>query len=104
MSNRVAETTTGSASFSGRSEDVDLTASWARTENAALIKLTNTKHNGRFRITSFLQLESRTCLSSAAAKSASPSSHSSFCEEVFSRSRRNSAPNAFGAAAGKTHE
>src|SRR5438034_4680018 len=40
---------------------------------------------GRFRITSFLQLESRTCLSSAAAKSASPSSHSSFCEEVFSR-------------------
>src|SRR5204863_7266729 len=58
--------------------------SWARTDNAALIKLTNTKHNGRFRITSFLQLESRTCLSSAAAKSASPSSHSSFCEEVFS--------------------
>src|SRR5713226_9093031 len=67
------------------SAEADLNVSWARAEDAALIKLTKTKHNGRFRITSFLQLESRTCLSSAAAKSASPSSHSSFCEEVFPR-------------------
>src|SRR5439155_27133326 len=34
-----------------------------RIENALLIKLTNAKHNGQIRITSFLQLESRTCLS-----------------------------------------
>src|SRR5436853_1065758 len=52
----------------------------------ALPEEQKTKHNGQFRITSFLQLESRTCLSPAAAESASPSSHSSFCEEVFSRS------------------
>jgi hypothetical protein len=37
-------------------------ASSARTDVAALITLNKTKHNGRFRITSFLQLESRTCL------------------------------------------
>src|SRR5437588_3073413 len=97
MSQRVAETTTDSPSgnwspaadidWSRRSSaEADLNVSWAPTEKAALTKPTKTKHNGRFRITSFLQLESRTCLSSAAAKSASPSSHSSFCEEVFSRS------------------
>src|SRR5690349_23530269 len=48
------------------------------------------KHNGRiFRITSFLQLESRTCLLQSRTRGtegASPSSHSPFCEEVFSRS------------------
>src|SRR4030095_310556 len=59
--------------------------SCARIEPAAAIKPIKTKHNGRFRITSFLQLESRTCLSRE-SRSASPSSHSSFCEEVFSRS------------------
>src|SRR5438067_4863198 len=63
MPERVAETTTGSDSGnSSPSAVVELTVSAARTENAALIKLTKTKHNGRFRITSFLQLESRTCL------------------------------------------
>src|SRR6266567_4795766 len=39
------------------------------------------KHNRRFRIQVSSNSESRTCM----AEAASPSSHSSFCEEVFSR-------------------
>lgn len=57
------------------------------------------KHNGRFRITSFLQLESRTCLRRSRAcgnRDASPSSHSSFCEEVFSRPSRTGTHQRFG--------
>src|SRR5437773_4337420 len=82
MSKRVAETTTASDSaVSSRSVDVDLTASCARIADAALIKLTITKHIGRFRIPITSNSESRTCM----AEAASPSSHSSFCEEVFSR-------------------
>jgi hypothetical protein len=82
MSKRVAETTTASDSaVSSRSVDVDLTASCARIADAALIKLNITKHIGRFRIPITSNSESRTCM----AEAASPSSHSSFCEEVFSR-------------------
>src|SRR5437660_4441307 len=96
MSVRVAETITGSASASSWSVAVDLTASCARTADAALNKLNKTKHNGRFFITSFLQLresdlfpatsdDSKSLLGSRFSEVAgSPSSHSSFCEEVFS--------------------
>src|SRR2546430_6307277 len=82
ISKRVAETTTGSDSavFSW-SVDVDVTASCARSEHAALTKLNTTNHIGRFRIQVSSNSESRTCM----AEAASPSSHSSFCEEVFSR-------------------
>src|SRR5881396_4368991 len=55
-------------------------ASCARSEHAALTKLNTTNHIGRFRIQVSSNSESRTCM----AEAASPSSHSSFCEEVFS--------------------
>jgi hypothetical protein len=80
MSVRVAETTTRSASLALSSdEDVDLTASCARS---AIVIMSN-KHNGRICITSYLQLR-ESDLFVAQKRDASPSSHSSFCEEVFS--------------------
>ena len=50
-------------------------------ETRALPGQTRTNQTGRFRIQVSSNSESRTCL----AEAASPSSHSSFCEEVFSR-------------------
>src|SRR5947209_16258704 len=89
MSNRVAETITGAASGNGSplgETDVESSA-WA--ELPALTRLMKSTHNRRFRITNFLQLESRTCLFPSrirGTEGASPSSHSSFCEEGFPRS------------------
>src|SRR5947207_3880129 len=110
MPERVAETTTGSDSgnwspsavvdSSRRSSaKAESTMSAARTENAALIKLTKTKHNGRIRITSFLQLESRTCLSPKLRKAHRPALILLFAKKFFRGPSRTGTYQRFGFAA-----
>src|SRR5262249_48200948 len=96
ISKRVAETTTDSASAS-LGEAVGVASCAQQTTGAKASIATGKNQTGRFCITSFLQLRESdlfpaTSENSIALESptfdevaGSPSSHSSFCEEVFSR-------------------
>src|SRR5207244_2149663 len=95
MSKRVADTTTGSDSASvdaapcrvsassKRRGAASTSASCARVAAAPRIR-TKTNQTGRFLITSYLQLR-ESDLFVPPWRDPPPSSHSSFCEEVFSR-------------------
>src|SRR5262245_27834058 len=88
MSKRVAETTTDSTSASpGEAAGV---ASCARQTTGARTSIATGKNQTeRFCITNFLQLRESDLLGPELPRGvSSPSSHSSFCEEVFSALRR----------------
>src|SRR6184192_4091645 len=71
--------------------------SWARAEKAALTKIRI--HNRRFRITSFLQLESRTCLSHATRGAHRPALILLFAKKFFRGPSRSGTYQRFGFAA-----
>src|SRR5438105_10995349 len=71
--------------------------SWARAEKAALTKIRI--HNRRFCITSFLQLESRTCLSHATREAHRPALILLFAKKFFRGPSRTGTHQRFGFAA-----
>src|SRR5207253_10373939 len=86
MSNRVAETTTASVSTSlgdgvGKAPwQKEISGAKASSAHGRACAPRKQNQTGRFRIQVTSNSESRTCM----AEAAPPSSHSAFCEEVFS--------------------